>query len=73
MTFNFEIPRMKFKETFRLEKFDGEKVDGDGKQPVEIIEGGDGLDTIKIMADGSQIILATKEEIERRNADVSID
>ena len=73
MTFNFEIPRMKFKETFRLEKFDGEKVDGDGKQPVEIIEGGDGLDTIKTMADGSQIILATKEENERRKADVSID
>ena len=73
MTFNYEIPRMKFKETFRLEKFDGEKVDGDGKQPVEVIEGGDGLDTIKTMADGSQIILATKEEIERRKSDVSID
>ena len=73
MTFNFEIPRMKFKETFRLEKFDGEKVDGDGKQPVEVIEGGYGLDTIMTKADGSQIILATKEENERRTSDVSID
>lgn len=73
MTFQFEIPRMKFKEAFKLEKFDGEKVPGDGKVPVEVIEGGDGLDTVMTKADGSQIVLQTWAEIERRQADVSTD
>jgi len=31
---------------FRLEKFDGEKRPGDGKEPVEVIEGGDGRPTV---------------------------
>lgn len=35
-----------------LEKFDGEKVPGDGKEPVEIIEGGDGLPTMMIRENG---------------------
>ena len=30
---------------WRLEKFDGEHEPGDGKKPVEIIEGGEGLPT----------------------------
>lgn len=37
---------IRFKQHFFLEKFDGEKVPGDGKMPVETIEGGDGEDTI---------------------------
>lgn len=73
MTFQFEIPRMKFREDFKLEKFDGEKVPGDGKVPVEVIEGGDGKDTILTKADGSQTVLETWAEIERRRADVSTD
>lgn len=39
-------------QTFILEKFDGEKVPGDGKVPVEIIEGGDGLPTLRTRKDG---------------------
>lgn len=35
-----------------LEKFWGEKVAGDGKEPYEIIEGGDGLPTMMIREDG---------------------
>lgn len=35
-----------------LEKFDGEKVPGDGKEAVEIIEGGDGLPTMMIRENG---------------------
>lgn len=38
--------KLKFKQHFFLEKFDGEKVDGDGKMPVETLEGGDGEQTI---------------------------
>lgn len=38
--------KLKFKQHFLLEKFDGEKVDGDGKMPVETLEGGDGEPTI---------------------------
>jgi phage/plasmid primase-like uncharacterized protein len=30
---------------WKLEKFDGEHVEGDGKEPIEYIEGGDGLPT----------------------------
>lgn len=36
-----EMPKVEVKGNFRLEKFDGEHVPGDGKLPVEIIEGGD--------------------------------
>ncbi len=35
-----------------LEKFWGEKVPGDGKEPYEVIEGGDGLPTMMIREDG---------------------
>lgn len=35
-----------------LEKFWGEKVPGDGKEPYEIIEGGDGLPTMMIRENG---------------------
>lgn len=73
MTFQFEIPKMKFREDFKLEKFDGEKVPGDGKVPVEVIEGGDGRDTVLTKPDGSQTVLETWAEIERRRADVSTD
>jgi len=38
--------KLKFKQHFLLEKFDGEKVEGDGKMPVETLEGGDGEQTI---------------------------
>ena len=37
---------------FTLAKYDGDKVPGDGKVPVEIIEGGDGLPTLLIRKDG---------------------
>lgn len=73
MTFQMEIPKMKFREDFKLEKFDGEKVPGDGKEPVEVIEGGDGRDTILTKADGTQTVLETWAEIERRRSDVSTD
>ena len=63
MTFNSEIPRVKFRETFRLEKFLGEKVEGDGKVPFEVIEGGDKLDTVLTRPDGTRIVLKTWEEI----------
>jgi hypothetical protein len=62
MTFN-ELPRVKFREEFRLEKFNGEKVEGDGKVPFEVIEGGDKLDTVLTRPDGTRIILRTWEEI----------
>ena len=35
-----------------LEKFDGEKVPGDGKEPVEIIQGGDGKPTFLLRENG---------------------
>ncbi len=62
MTFN-ELPRVKFREKFRLEKFNGEKVQGDGKVPFEVIEGGDKLDTVLTRPDGTRIVLRTWEEI----------
>ncbi len=37
--------KAKIRTEFTLEKFDGEKVQGDGKEPVEILQGGDGLPT----------------------------
>lgn len=40
------------KTEFTLEKFDGDKVPGDGKEPVEIIQGGDGLPTFLIRENG---------------------
>ena len=40
-----DIGKMRISTEFMLEKFDGEKVQGDGKEPVEIIQGGDGLPT----------------------------
>lgn len=63
MTFN-ELPRVKFREKFRLEKFNGEKVQGDGKVPFEVIEGGDKLDTVLTRPDGTRIVLRTWEEIQ---------
>ncbi len=63
MTFNQEIPKVRVREKFRLEKFMGEKVAGDGKVPFEVIEGGDDLDTVLTRPDGTRIILRTKEEI----------
>ena len=63
MTFNQEIPKVRVREKFRLEKFMGEKVAGDGKVPFEIIEGGDDLDTVLTRPDGTRIVLRTKEEI----------
>lgn len=56
MTFN-ELPRVKFREKFRLEKFNGDKVPGDGKVPFEVIEGGDDLDTVLTRPDGTRIVL----------------
>lgn len=38
--------KLKFRQDFFLEKFDGEKVEGDGKMPVSTLEGGDGKPTI---------------------------
>lgn len=66
MTFNQEIPRVRFREKFRLEKFNGEKVAGDGKVPFEVIEGGDGLDTVLTRPDGTRIVLKRAEQSERR-------
>ncbi len=63
MTFNQEIPKVRVREKFRLEKFMGEKVAGDGKVPFEVIEGGDDLDTVLTRPDGTRIVLRTKEEI----------
>lgn len=37
---------------YTLEKFDGEKVPGDGKEPVEIIQGGDGKPTFLLRENG---------------------
>lgn len=34
-----------------LEKFDGEKTPGDGKRPVAILTGGDGLETRELTPD----------------------
>jgi len=65
MTFNQEIPRVKVREKFRLEKFNGEKVAGDGKVPFEVIEGGDDLDTVLTRPDGTRIVLRTAEENRR--------
>lgn len=65
MTFNQEIPKVRFREKFRLEKFMGEKVEGDGKVPFEVIEGGDDLDTVLTRPDGTRIVLRTAEEIRR--------
>lgn len=71
MTFNFEIPKVKFREDWKLEKFDGEKIPGDGKVPVEVLEGGDGRPTILTKQDGTQIVVKEAEpllpdRIERR-------
>lgn len=56
MTFN-ELPQVRVREKFRLEKFNGEKVPGDGKVPFEVIEGGDDLDTVLTRPDGTRIVL----------------
>ena len=40
-----DIGETRISTEFVLEKFDGEKVQGDGKEPVEILKGGDGLPT----------------------------
>ncbi len=63
MTFNFEIPKVKFREDWKLEKFDGEKMPGDGKLPVEVLEGGDGKPTILTQQDGTQIIVKEAEPL----------
>jgi hypothetical protein len=39
-TFDVSVKRWK------LEKFDGDHIEGDGKEPIEVLEGGDGLPTI---------------------------
>jgi hypothetical protein len=44
------IPKITIRERFRVEKFDGDWESG--KQPVEIIEGGDGLETTVIKIGG---------------------
>lgn len=50
---NQEVPQLNARVLkMTLEKFDGEKVPGDGKEPVEIIEGGDGLPTMMIRENG---------------------
>lgn len=38
-----EQGKLEARVTFTLEKFDGEHAPGDGKEPVEIRTGGDGL------------------------------
>jgi hypothetical protein len=50
---NQEVPKLGARVLkMTLEKFWGEKVAGDGKEPYEIIEGGDGLPTMMIREDG---------------------
>lgn len=50
---NQDVPSLNAKVLkMTLEKFWGEKVPGDGKEPYEIIEGGDGLPTMMIREDG---------------------
>ncbi len=62
--------KLRFKQHFFLEKFDGEKVPGDGKMPVETLEGGDGEDTIRTdCLTGVKTIIKKAEE----NDDESID
>ncbi len=46
MEFPEDLSKLKFTQHFLLEKFDGEKLPGDGKEPVETIEGGDEEQTI---------------------------
>ena len=54
---NQEVPKLGAKVLkMVLEKFWGEKVAGDGKEPYEIIEGGDGLPTMMIREDGVDLI-----------------
>lgn len=40
-----DIGKTRIRTEFVLEKFDGDKIPGDGKEPVEILKGGDGLPT----------------------------
>jgi len=57
-----ELGKLKFKQHFLLEKFDGEKVEGDDKMPVETIEGGDGEQTIHTdCRTGVQTVINTEE------------
>jgi len=57
-----ELSKLKFHQHFFLEKFDGEKVEGDGKMPVETIEGGDGEPTILTNCrTGEQTVINTEE------------
>lgn len=57
-----ELGQLQFKQHFFLEKFDGEKVDGDGKMPVETIEGEDGEPTIHTdCRTGVQTVINTEE------------
>lgn len=51
---NVDIPKVKTVARWRLEKFDGEHVEGDGKKPVEIIEGGDDIPTRVVYRKGEQ-------------------
>lgn len=62
-----DTPTLGIKQSFKLEKFDGQKVPGDGKKPVEVITGGDGKPTIRHNADGSKDILSDSQLKEALN------
>ncbi len=53
--------KVTFREEFKLEKFDGDKLPGDGKIAVEVIQGGTGQDTVRISKDGTVEVIKTAE------------
>jgi len=65
-----ELSKLKNTQHFFLEKFDGDKVEGDGKMPVETIEGGDGEPTIHTdCRTGVQTIIKEPEENDHESTD----
>lgn len=65
-----ELQKLAGKQHFLLEKFDGEKVAGDDKMPVETIEGGDGEQTIHTdCRTGVQTVIKEPEENEHVTTD----
>ncbi len=58
-----DVARLEFGvKKYTLEKFDGQKVKGDGKKPVETIEITEGQDTVHVTsASGKKVVISIEE------------